>query len=1006
MYNAPTGTVTFLFTDIEGSTKLWDKHPDAMKIVVARHDVLLRGTIENNRGYVFKTVGDAFCAAFPTALDALSAALGAQRALRSEDWGDTPIKVRMALHSGNVEERDGDYLGRPVNRVARLLSAGHGGQILVSLATSELLQDDLPQGISLRDRGEQQLKDLERPEHIFQLVAPDLPTNFPPLKVDEAQRKKPSAEYSTLDHIVRGGLVGRVEQVKRMLERLDAVKTGIGGMVLLSGEPGIGKTRLLNEAIDAAKARGYQVLIGRCHERDIAIPYVPIADAIETYARNCAPKKWERLLQEAGPEIQALLSDSIMKHYAIAAPRAEAVALVSAQREARPGRAVRKLLLQIAKEAPVVFVIDDLHWADPPTLELVHDVALYTREMSVLILGGYREIELERTHPLSRLLVDLNRERVLVREHLRRFSLDETRQFLSQLLGRAPTEGLSEIIHEQTEGNPFFIEELVIGVVERERLRWSKEANGYELAKGINIERLAGEIPQGVRAAIGSRLDRLDPDTQQVLALASVIGRHFASELLFKLAEAHGLAEEEVDRALATARAARFIHPLEINGEWRDDVTGFTAGAPQLEADYTFEHSLVHQVVYAELERRHHRALHAEVGRLLEESYVSRASLYAERIAFHYLESANEAKALEYSILAGNKILRSYYDADMALGYFLLALDMVVAKEPALHRLGARSPIPIRRGAVHHFTPEEREAVIAFLGEVLRVARESPSAKSIAELATRICLVAMHTDQVYQESIRLYEQCILGPNVQKVVVETERGKLVGILEFPGSGGPHPVVLMFHGSLSSKEVLADRAQPFLARGMATLRVDLPGYGETTVPLTLTPSDAEILKEIISALLKHERVDSKGVGIIGWSLGPWHATQLAARDPRVRAVVSISGMFDPADPRPGVMIPDAISRAFQEARLKAGQRPSLEMEWSPDASVFGIAHQIRCPMLLVYGALEPERFRDQAEKLASLVPTAKKQVWRTGVHVLANIPEALENAAEWMKQQLLG
>src|SRR5574341_1243344 len=193
MYNAPTGTVTFLFTDIEGSTKLWDKHPDAMKIAVARHDVLLRGTIENNRGYVFKTVGDAFCAAFPTALDALNAALGAQRALRSADWGDTPIKVRMALHSGNVEERDGDYLGRPVNRVARLLSAGHGGQILVSLATSELLQDDLPQGISLRDRGGQQLTDLERPARLVQLVAPALPSKLARLNAHEAQSNKPSA---------------------------------------------------------------------------------------------------------------------------------------------------------------------------------------------------------------------------------------------------------------------------------------------------------------------------------------------------------------------------------------------------------------------------------------------------------------------------------------------------------------------------------------------------------------------------------------------------------------------------------------------------------------------------------------------------------------------------------------------------------------------------------------------------------------------------------------------
>jgi class 3 adenylate cyclase len=132
----PTGTVTFLFTDIEGSTKLWERHPEAMQAALARHDEILRGAIEQHGGYVFKTVGDAFCCAFPTAPDALEAALDAQRLLLKERWGEsTPLRVRMALHMGAAEERDGDYFGPPVNRVARLLSAAHGGQVLLSLPT-------------------------------------------------------------------------------------------------------------------------------------------------------------------------------------------------------------------------------------------------------------------------------------------------------------------------------------------------------------------------------------------------------------------------------------------------------------------------------------------------------------------------------------------------------------------------------------------------------------------------------------------------------------------------------------------------------------------------------------------------------------------------------------------------------------------------------------------------------------------------------------------------------
>ena len=183
MPELPTGTVTFLFTDIEGSTKLWEKYPDGMKAAVARHEEIIRIAIEAHGGYVFKTVGDAFCAAFATAPDALEATLKFQLSLSIETWGETgPIKVRSALHTGAAEERGSDYYGPPVNRVARLLSAGHGGQTLISLPTYELVRDELPKDTSLDDLGEHRLKDLVRPEHIFQLVSQDLPTEFAPLK--------------------------------------------------------------------------------------------------------------------------------------------------------------------------------------------------------------------------------------------------------------------------------------------------------------------------------------------------------------------------------------------------------------------------------------------------------------------------------------------------------------------------------------------------------------------------------------------------------------------------------------------------------------------------------------------------------------------------------------------------------------------------------------------------------------------------------------------------------
>src|SRR6266436_2308578 len=183
MPDLPTGTVTFLFTDIEGSTTRWEHHPEAMRTALARHDALLRSVITSQGGSVFKMVGDAVYAAFALPADAVSAALTAQRALAAEEWGEVgPLRVRMALHTGAAQSRDDDYFGQTLNRVARILSTGYGGQILLSVATVELVRDSLPGGTNVTDLGEHALKDLLRPEHIFQLTTPDLPVEFPALK--------------------------------------------------------------------------------------------------------------------------------------------------------------------------------------------------------------------------------------------------------------------------------------------------------------------------------------------------------------------------------------------------------------------------------------------------------------------------------------------------------------------------------------------------------------------------------------------------------------------------------------------------------------------------------------------------------------------------------------------------------------------------------------------------------------------------------------------------------
>jgi predicted ATPase/class 3 adenylate cyclase len=236
----PTGTVTFLFTDLEGSTRLLEAHPAAYREAVARHHALLRAAVEADGGVVFETVGDAVYAAFPRPTDAVAAALAGQSALHQEDWGEVgPLRVRMGVHTGEVEVQGAHYFGAPLYRCARLMAAAHGGQTVLSGATAALVRDALPAGADLRDLGEHRLRDLAVSEHVFQLVHRELPAEFPPLRTLDARPNNLPLQVTSF--------VGRERELAEVTRLLAGEPPG-PRLVTLTGPGGTGKTRLALQA--------------------------------------------------------------------------------------------------------------------------------------------------------------------------------------------------------------------------------------------------------------------------------------------------------------------------------------------------------------------------------------------------------------------------------------------------------------------------------------------------------------------------------------------------------------------------------------------------------------------------------------------------------------------------------------------------------------------------------------------------------------------------------------
>jgi class 3 adenylate cyclase len=652
MADMPLGTVTFLFTDLEGSTRLWEERPDAMKVALARHDEILRDVVGAHGGHVVKTRGDGLHAVFATAPDATAAAVDAQQQLVTEAWTmPEPLRVRMGVHTGNAETRDGDYFGSAVNRAARVADAAHGGQVVLTSASATLVRDGLSDGLGLVDLGLHRLRDLARPERVYQLTIAGLRSEFPPLRSIEAFPSSaggvaPSFAQATEE------LAGRKLELECLERAWTRARDGVRRVALVAGEPGIGKTRLVGELASVVHAQDGAVLYGRC-EPDAVVPYQPFVEALRPYVAAYSPAVLHERLHGLEQDLTRLFPALLRRALEGSLP---AVSDPAAERY-RLFEAITLLLTGVAAAAPAVLVIDDLHWADQPTLLLLRHVVRSAADAPLLVVVCYRDVELADGQGIADHLADLRRESFTDQVALEGISEADAGTLLANLAGHEVAPGLVKALHREAGGNPFFLAELLRSLIETDVAL----VPGPDDAREVDLGALG--LPQRVRDVVARRVRRLPEPVNEVLKLASVVGSEFGAPLL---AQAGEWPVGDVLESLDQAKHAGLV----------DEPTG-------RRGSYCYSHALIRQALYRELGTVQKAQFHARVGTAMEQQVGSERA--PAMLAEHFTRAAALGagpKALEYTIAAGRDAA-AHLAFEEAAAYFEQALELHDEYAPA-----------------------------------------------------------------------------------------------------------------------------------------------------------------------------------------------------------------------------------------------------------------------------------------------------------------------------------
>jgi class 3 adenylate cyclase/tetratricopeptide (TPR) repeat protein len=615
--------VTLLFTDLVGSTELLGQLGDDEAERLRRlHFGSLRDVATAHSGHEVKNLGDGLMVVFPSAVNAVSCAIGIQQAVHRHNarHGDDRLRVRVGLNVGEPIHDEGDYFGTPVVVAKRLCDAAQGGQILASDLLRELIGSR--GGFDFRPCGSLALKGISDAVAASEVV----------WEPASARRIPPPPSFVSDEP---AALVGRAAPLEELGRYWRDARNGRRRIAMLTGEPGIGKTRLAAEFCRAAYADGATVLLGRCYEESL-VPYQPFVEALSHYVAE-SPLGAVRL--QVGPH-RATLARLLPQ---LAAKPPEPATRSSAEDPERAQfllfDAVASFLREVADAYPLILVLDDLHWADAPTLLLLRHIARGTEETPLLILGTYRVTEVDQAHPLAQALAELRRARALDRLTIGGLGEEDVAQLISARVGREAPAAFARSIVERTQGNPLFVEEVLRDVGADDD--WS--------AADARIG-----IPETVKDLLLRRLQRLDDNCGRLLTFAAVTGREFGLDVLERVSD---MSADRIAENLEQAIAARVI-------EESAGVIG----------RYSFTHALIRETIYDQLSHTRRAQLHRLIGAAIEDTVADASDEHTSALARHFSAAGDVAKAYKFHSRAAAAAQR-VYAIEPALLHYTAALE-------------------------------------------------------------------------------------------------------------------------------------------------------------------------------------------------------------------------------------------------------------------------------------------------------------------------------------------